>query len=534
MPLNGINLLLPPPSQTFTMTNNGSSIIPTATIQTQQPPLQQTQQQQQQFCLRWTNYHSNLSTVFDQLYQAESFADVTLISEGRSIRAHKMVLAASSPYFQTIFTETPCKHPVVIIKDVRYEELKALVDFMYRGEINVAQEHIRPLLKLAEMFQIRGLTEVSHEEEATLETASQTGTVPVEQFTIYAAFANEEITPQDLKSIDATSKKRSSKERELPSSRKQTLETLDVPVEWPPEDNPVNVRIKPPRKRKSQPEIDENAINNFEPNNAFQNMPSSVSVVDNPTVPPPTTTPSIKFEVAAPMASFQQPPLAAEDTADDTKMSFLDSTNDQDISSANSPDLPWNTESSRHSNHSSSATTATTGKHQKAAPAWNWSQLQEAIAAVVTQRLRFTQASAKYNIPKGTLYDNILGKSHRMAVLQELPLNPAEEAAVLDFCCDTSISPYNKRTKKSLKSILEFLARFDTFRAREDKFSFGGKGGFRWWWAFCRKHSIVSLYFEGMAEDDKEHLVPRFAAKKSRKSGVGMTAAAAVASLAVK
>lgn len=539
MPLNGINLLIPPPSQTFTMTNNGSSLVQSATIQPQQPQ-QQTQQQQQQFCLRWTNYHSNLSTVFDQLYQAESFADVTLISEGRSIRAHKMVLAASSPYFQTIFNETPCKHPVVIIKDVRYEELKALVDFMYRGEINVAQEHIRPLLKLAEMFQIRGLTEVSHEEEV-LET-SQNGGVPVEQFTIYAAFANEEITPQDLKSIDPNAKKRSSKEREL-SSRKQTLEALDVPVEWPPED-PVNVRIKPPRKRKSQPEVvDENAINNFEPNNAFQNMPSSV--VEQPTVmvpppPPAALIPAIKFEVATPMSSFQQqqqPLPTEEDTTEDTKMSFLDATN-EDIPSGHSPD-PWNTESSRHSNHSSSAntttTTAPTAKHQKAAPAWNWSQLQEAIAAVVTQRLRFTQASAKYNIPKGTLYDNILGKSHRMAVLQELPLNPAEEAAVLDFCCDTSISPYNKRTKKSLRSILEFLARFETFRAREDKFSFGGKGGFRWWWAFCRKHSIVSLYFEGMAEDDKEHLVPsRFAAKKSRKSGGVSMTAATVASLAVK
>ncbi|EDS35886.1 conserved hypothetical protein, partial [Culex quinquefasciatus] len=122
------------------------------------------------------------------------------------------------------------------------------------------------------------------------------------------------------------------------------------------------------------------------------------------------------------------------------------------ISAADSPD-PWTastttTESVRHHSNASA-------KQQKA-PAWNWSQLQEAIAAVVTQRLRFTQASAKYNIPKGTLYDNILGKSHRMAVLQELPLEPAEEAAVLDFCCDTSISPYNKRTKKSLKSILEF------------------------------------------------------------------------------
>lgn len=528
MPLNGINLLIPP-QPTFTMTNaNAPSIVPSAvpsaTIQTPQPI-----QQQQQFCLRWTNYHSNLSTVFDQLYQAESFADVTLISEGRPIKAHKMVLAASSPYFQTIFNETPCKHPVVIIKDVRYEELKALVDFMYRGEINVAQEHIRPLLKLAEMFQIRGLTEVSHEEE-TLETPQKS--VPVEQFTIYAAFSNEE-SAQDLKSDgDPAAKKRSSKEREL--SRKQTLETLDVPVEWPSEET-VNGgittlpgRIKPPRKRKSQPEVevDENAINNFEPNNAFQNMPSSVVQLPTVMVQPPCPSPAqsavpVKLEVATSFHHHHQQQQQQAPTTEDTetKMSFLDSTN-EDISAANSPD-PWAT---------TTTTTTTESSRQSAkqlkAPAWNWSQLQEAIAAVVTQRLRFTQASAKYNIPKGTLYDNILGKSHRMAVLQELPLNPAEEAAVLDFCCDTSISPYNKRTKKSLKSILEFLARFDTFRAREDKFGFGGKGGFRWWWAFCRKHSIVSLYFEGMAEDDKGHLM-RYASasKKSRKSGVDVAAA---------
>uniref|UniRef100_A0A1Q3F5Q1 BTB domain-containing protein n=1 Tax=Culex tarsalis TaxID=7177 RepID=A0A1Q3F5Q1_CULTA len=529
MPLNGINLLIPP--QTFTMTNaNASSIVQAASTTTNHQPPQPLQQQQ--FCLRWTNYHSNLSTVFDQLYQAESFADVTLISEGRPIRAHKMVLAASSPYFQTIFNETPCKHPVVIIKDVRYEELKALVDFMYRGEINVAQEHIRPLLKLAEMFQIRGLTEVTHEEEA-LETTHNG--VPVEQFTIYTAFSNEE--PAQTKSEgDPTAKKRSSKEREL--SRKQTLETLDVPVEWPSEEA---VRIKPPRKRKSQPEaeVDDNAINNFEPNNAFQNMPSSVAALATVMVQPPAPSPaqSVKLEVATSFHNIQQQQLAPPAEDSDTKMSFLDSTN-EDISAANSPD-PWTTttatttttttttDSSRHSSHASS-------KQQKA-PAWNWSQLQEAIAAVVTQRLRFTQASAKYNIPKGTLYDNILGKSHRMAVLQELPLNAAEEAAVLDFCCDTSISPYNKRTKKSLKSILEFLARFDTFRAKEDKFGFGSKGGFRWWWAFCRKHSIVSLYFEGMAEDDKAHLVRYAAAKKNRKSGgVDVGVGAVATGLAVK
>ena len=43
-------------------------------------------------------------------------------------------------------------------------------------------------------------------------------------------------------------------------------------------------------------------------------------------------------------------------------------------------------------------------------PSWSQVQLQEAIESVITQKLRFTQASSRYGIPKGTLYDNILGE----------------------------------------------------------------------------------------------------------------------------
>lgn len=129
------------------------------------------------------------------------------------------------------------------------------------------------------------------------------------------------------------------------------------------------------------------------------------------------------------------------------------------------------------------------------APTWTQSQLQEAIQAVVTQRMRFTQAATYYGIPKGTLYDNILGKSKRMAVLDEVGLLSSEERAVLDFCCETSVSPYNRRTKKSLAAVLTFVERLR--RGRDANFTFVGLTGFRWWWAFCKKHSIVSLYYEG-------------------------------------
>lgn len=45
---------------------------------------------QHQFCLKWNNHSSNLLKVFGRLFSNESFTDVTLAAEGRSIRAHKV------------------------------------------------------------------------------------------------------------------------------------------------------------------------------------------------------------------------------------------------------------------------------------------------------------------------------------------------------------------------------------------------------------------------------------------------------------
>lgn len=114
----------------------------------------------QQYCLRWNNHRSNLLTVFDELLQNEAFTDVTLACDGgTSVKCHKMVLAACSSYFQTLFTELPCKHPVVVLKDVKYCEIKAILEYMYRGEVNVAQDQLAALLKVAEALKVKGLVE---------------------------------------------------------------------------------------------------------------------------------------------------------------------------------------------------------------------------------------------------------------------------------------------------------------------------------------------------------------------------------------
>lgn len=47
------------------------------------------------------------------------------------------MLSACSTYFDSIFSKHEEKDPIVILKDVKFDDIKALVEFMYKGEINV-------------------------------------------------------------------------------------------------------------------------------------------------------------------------------------------------------------------------------------------------------------------------------------------------------------------------------------------------------------------------------------------------------------
>ena len=58
----------------------------------------------------------------------------------------------------------PCKHPIVILKDVRFIDLKAIIDFMYKGEVNVSQDQLSALLKTAETLKVKGLAEVTEKQ----------------------------------------------------------------------------------------------------------------------------------------------------------------------------------------------------------------------------------------------------------------------------------------------------------------------------------------------------------------------------------
>ncbi|XP_063992971.1 protein bric-a-brac 2-like [Diachasmimorpha longicaudata] len=117
----------------------------------------------QQYCLRWNNHSTNLQTAFNDLLQKESFTDVLLVMEtgpaATALKCHKMVLAAYSAFFRTIFTEVPCTDHslLLLLPGVKGWEMQAILEYMYQGEVCVVQDRISDLLNIAKFLRIKGL-----------------------------------------------------------------------------------------------------------------------------------------------------------------------------------------------------------------------------------------------------------------------------------------------------------------------------------------------------------------------------------------
>ncbi|KAJ8729402.1 hypothetical protein PYW08_000983 [Mythimna loreyi] len=119
-----------------------------------------------QFSLRWNNYVSHVTEAFNVLRFENDLVDVTLCCDGGKIKAHKMLLSACSSYFKQIFKENPCQHPVIIFRNFKFEDLNAIINFMYHGEVNIFQEQLESFLITAEFLEVKGLTDNMEEESS--------------------------------------------------------------------------------------------------------------------------------------------------------------------------------------------------------------------------------------------------------------------------------------------------------------------------------------------------------------------------------
>jgi len=119
------------------------------------------------FCLRWDNHNTNLRSVFCNLLTEEQFCDITLAAEGQSIQAHKLVLIACSDYFKALLTPLrDGQHPLIVLNGISFSELRALLDYMYYGEVSISKSDLPNLIRSSKSLKIKSLGEVSDELES--------------------------------------------------------------------------------------------------------------------------------------------------------------------------------------------------------------------------------------------------------------------------------------------------------------------------------------------------------------------------------
>lgn len=119
------------------------------------------------FVLRLPDHQKELHQFIWQLFDEQIHTDVTLaLDDGQYIKAHKLILSAFSPYFKQVLTRisNPLQYPVIIVKDIVYEDLRSLIEFMYRGCTTVANERLPQVLKCAKQLKVRGLYETNNVE----------------------------------------------------------------------------------------------------------------------------------------------------------------------------------------------------------------------------------------------------------------------------------------------------------------------------------------------------------------------------------
>ena len=105
------------------------------------------------------DFKSNIRSAFRGLREDKDFFDITLACNNEQLEAHKVILSACSPFFRTVLWHNRHKHPLLYLKGVKYADLVSILNFLYHGKVNVAEELLHSFLAVCEDLKVKGLTQ---------------------------------------------------------------------------------------------------------------------------------------------------------------------------------------------------------------------------------------------------------------------------------------------------------------------------------------------------------------------------------------
>ena len=120
----------------------------------------------EKFNLKWNDFQSTVLQSFKSIRRDKDFLNVTLVTDDEiQIEAHKVILAASSPFLGNILKKSPHKHPLIYLSGISSINLSLILDYVYFGEVQLLQEQLDDFLLASSKLKISGLTGNEKEEE---------------------------------------------------------------------------------------------------------------------------------------------------------------------------------------------------------------------------------------------------------------------------------------------------------------------------------------------------------------------------------
>jgi len=183
----------------------------------------------EQFHLKNISFSSSLCSSLSSLLATSSLCDCSLICSDGQLSAHKVVLAAASRFFSSVFSLHQHNHPLIYLRGIKAGQMQAVLDYVYSGATQVAEKDLASFLAVAEDLKIDGLNKC---EEPLIQEKTETDPKGVTQLS--------ELVNGLKDSLDET--KRTSIEEKKETSAKITIDT-NISEEIPCNPEPASCKI---------------------------------------------------------------------------------------------------------------------------------------------------------------------------------------------------------------------------------------------------------------------------------------------------
>ena len=156
--------------------------------------------------LTWKTFSKHLTEAVQEMFEDKSFANVTLVCDGqRQLRAHKFVLSACSSVFKSILQYNSAEsNPLIILRGIRYEDMEAILQFMYQGETCVSKDRIKDFMKTAEELEVKIISKKPRAQKEILKQQDKNSIDPTEIEDTIGRNENAESTLASQVSLDSS------------------------------------------------------------------------------------------------------------------------------------------------------------------------------------------------------------------------------------------------------------------------------------------------------------------------------------------